>query len=66
MSRSGEEQQCKACTAGESVACWRTLEASASQVPWEMGGQGPRQAGLVNQGLDVTLRVTGRLHGVEG
>lgn len=47
MSRSGEEQQCDTCMAGESVARWRKSPSAVRD----------RRAGLVNQGLDFTLCV---------
>ena len=50
MSRSGEEQQCDACMAGESMACWRKSPSAVRD----------RRARLVNQGLDFTLCVNRR------
>lgn len=47
MSRSGDKQQCDACMAGESVACWRKSPSAVRD----------KRARLVNQGLDFTLCV---------
>lgn len=69
MSRSGEEQQCKAWAAGEGAACWRKSEAKAvgdGRVarPGRKAGAKAGRACKVEIGFDSVCN--GRPHRVEG